>query len=130
VLGLIFQQLQRGGECATCSFEGACLWGEYEGAHSKCSGLFSAAAERGRACHLYLVSKVLVRGGNMRKRTPSARSEQMRHSDCSDIRHSDRTFLLHFWNKLGENNNVGMSIVKKKPILNKILISQNFVSEA
>ena len=91
---------------------------------------FSAAAERGRVCHLYLVSKVLVRGGNMREHTPSARSEQMRHSECSDIRHSDRTFLLHFWNKLGENNNFGMSIVKKQPILNKILINQIFVSEA
>jgi hypothetical protein len=92
-------------------------------------GLFFSSCREGESMPL-VVSTVLVRGGNMRERIPSARSEQMRHSECSDIRHSDRTFLLHFWNKLGENNNFGMSIVKKNPILNKILISQNFVSEA
>jgi hypothetical protein len=37
---------------------------------------------------------------------------------------------LHFWNKLGEYNNFGMSILKKQPILSKILINQIFVIDA
>jgi hypothetical protein len=39
-------------------------------------------------------------------------------------------FLLPFWNKLGEYNNFGMSILKKQPILSKKIINQIFVSDA
>jgi hypothetical protein len=44
--------------------------------------------------------------------------------------HSDCTFLLHFWNKLGKYNNFGMSIFKKQPNLSKKIINQFFVSDA
>jgi hypothetical protein len=92
VLGLIFHQLQRGGERATCSFVGACSWGEYEGVHSEFSGLFFSSCREGESVPL-VVSKVLVRGGNMRERTPSARSEQMRHSECSESLCPDIDFM-------------------------------------
>jgi hypothetical protein len=44
--------------------------------------------------------------------------------------HSDCTFLLHFWNKLGKYNNFGMTILKKQPNLSKKIIKQFFASDA
>ncbi len=55
---------------------------------------------------------------------------KMTHQKRKALVNSDCTFLLHFWNKLGEYNNFGMSILKKQPNLSKKIINQIFVSDA
>ena len=47
-----------------------------------------------------------------------------------DFCHSDCHVLLHFWNKLGKQNNFGVSIVQKILILNKKINIQILLATA